>query len=314
MLGLIRSKGLARAVTGRVNVALGARAASTVGGALDEAVERLPHKEAFRSIKQDLRWSYKELDSFVQQVANGLNSLHFQPGDVLAVWLPNNAENLVTHLAAAKAGLTLAVIDPEISSAEEVAFVLHDSKASGILYEPKIAGRNNSAVVSELFPELATYESRQEVFRPKQFRNLHAVISTNTDYEQGVIPFREIMVNSPEPYTVAAMKKAVNEKTPLAVTYNRVAGQTPKKGETLTHADILKRANDLAKSISLTVEDKIVLTSEEQGLSLAPVAAIEKNAMVIIPSVEFDQEALQYAMKVESPTVVGTGAANFKRV
>ncbi|KAJ0397330.1 hypothetical protein P43SY_009280 [Pythium insidiosum] len=123
---------------------------------MDEAVERLPHKEAFRSIKQDLRWSYKELDNFVQQVANGLNSLHFQPGDVLAVWLPNNAENLVTHLAAAKAGVTLAVIDPEISSAEEVAFVLHDSKASGILYEPKIAGRNNSAVVSELFPELAT--------------------------------------------------------------------------------------------------------------------------------------------------------------
>jgi non-ribosomal peptide synthetase component E (peptide arylation enzyme) len=93
MLGLLRSSsGLARHAQRAVSV--GARAASTVGGALDEAVERLPHKEAFRSIKQDVRWSYKELDGFVQEFAYGLQSLKFQPGDVLAVWLPNNAENV----------------------------------------------------------------------------------------------------------------------------------------------------------------------------------------------------------------------------
>jgi hypothetical protein len=67
-------------------------------------------------------------------------------------------------------------------------------------------------------------------------------------------------------------------------------------------------------SLSLTVEDKICLTSEELGLSYAPVAAITKSAMVIIPSVEHDHEAVQYTMKLESPSIVGSGAANFKRV
>ncbi|TMW66736.1 hypothetical protein Poli38472_014048 [Pythium oligandrum] len=313
MLGMLRVKGLARVAGSQAQRLVAVRAASTVGGALDEAVERLPHKEAFRSIKQDLRWSFKELDSYVQDLANGFNSLQLQPGDVLAVWLPNNAENYVTHLAAAKAGLTLAVIDPEISSAEEVKYILEDTKASGILYEPKIGERNQSAIIAGLFPELATYGQRQEAFRPKSFRHLHTVISTG-QYEEGVIPFRQIFVNSPESHTVAAVKQAISEKTPLAVTFTKGDGKTPKKGAVLTHGDVLKRAADLAKSVSLTVEDKICLTSEEQGLSFAPVAAIEKNAMVVIPSVEYDHEAVQYAIKLESPSIVGTGAANFKRV
>lgn len=314
MLGLIRSKGLTRASSSQAQRVLGARAASTVGGALDEAVERLPHKEAFRSIKQDLRWSYKELDGFVQEIANGLQSLMFQPGDVLAVWLPNNAENYVTQLAAAKAGLTLAVIDPEISTAEDIEYILQDSKANGIVYEPKISGRDQAAVLKSLLPELDTYRDRQEVFRPKNFRSLHTVISTGFDYEEGVIPFSQIRVNTPEKHAVAAVKKAISDKTPLAVTYSKEAGQKPKKSAVLTHADVLKHANDLSKAVSLTIEDKICLTSEQPGLSFAPVAAIEKSAMVIIPSVEYDHEAVQYAMKVESPSVVGSGASNFKRV
>lgn len=147
MLGFVRAKGLAR-------FAMGARAASTVGATLEEAVERLPHKEALRSVKQDIRWSFKELNEIVDEFAHGLQSLQFQPGDVLAVWLPNNAESVVTQLAAAKAGVTLAVIEPEISTAAEVEYILHDSKASGILFEPKIAGRNQTEIIQGLLPEL----------------------------------------------------------------------------------------------------------------------------------------------------------------
>lgn len=70
------------------------RAASTVGGALEEAVARLPHKEALRSVKQELRWSFKELSAEVDELAHGLRALQFAPGNVLAVWLPNSAENV----------------------------------------------------------------------------------------------------------------------------------------------------------------------------------------------------------------------------
>jgi fatty-acyl-CoA synthase len=149
MFALVRSKGLRAAITG-------ARQASTVGATLDEAVARLPHKEALRSIKQDVRWSFKELNAVVDELANGFLDLQFQQGNVVALWLPNSAENVATQLAAAKAGLTLAVIEPEVSKAEELAFILQDCQASGLIFEPKQAGRDQTAIVRGLFPELAT--------------------------------------------------------------------------------------------------------------------------------------------------------------
>lgn len=66
---------------------------------------------------------------------------------------------MIAQLAAAKAGVTLAVIDPKVSTAEEIEYILQDSKASGLLFEPKIAGRNQTEIVQGLFPELATCTS-----------------------------------------------------------------------------------------------------------------------------------------------------------
>ncbi|RLN92051.1 hypothetical protein BBJ28_00007233 [Nothophytophthora sp. Chile5] len=220
MLGLVRSKGLARALGAQAKLALGARAASTVGAALDEAVTRLPHKEALRSIKQEIRWSFKELNDVVDELANGFLDLKFESGDVVAVWLPNNAENVVTQLAAAKAGLTLAVIEPEVSLPEEIAFILQDSKASGLVFEPKMAGRDQTAIVQGLFPELDTFRDHMEVFRPKQFRHLHSIITTGFEPVEGMIHLKEMMVNCPEPYAMKALTKTLSDKTPLAVTYS----------------------------------------------------------------------------------------------
>ncbi|KAK1940694.1 Acyl-CoA synthetase family member 2 [Phytophthora citrophthora] len=307
MFALVRSKGLMRA-------AMGARNASTVGATLDEAVARLPHKEALRSVSQDVRWSFKELNAAVDELANGFLDLQFQRGDVVAVWLPNSTENVLTQLAAARAGLTLAVIEPEVSEAEELAFILQDSNASGLVFEPKQAGRNQTQIVQGLFPELATYRERMEVFRPKNFRNLHSIITTSWDHVEGMANLNGIMVNSPEPYAMKALSKTLDDKTPLAVTYSKVEGQNPKKGAVLTHGDVLKQAEKLAKSLKLTATDKVLLTGEETGLSLGPLAAIGQNSQVVLASKEFNAEAVQQALESESCSIVGSGLENFKRV
>lgn len=58
------------------------------------------------------------------------------------------------------------------------------------------------------------------MFRPKKFRNLHTVISTGFEPVEGIAQFHQVMVNAPEKHEGAALKKAVNEKTPLAVSYS----------------------------------------------------------------------------------------------
>lgn len=58
------------------------------------------------------------------------------------------------------------------------------------------------------------------MFRPKKFRNLHTVISTGFEPVEGIAQFHQVMVNTPEKHEAVALKKAVNEKTPLAVSYS----------------------------------------------------------------------------------------------
>ncbi|RLN97717.1 hypothetical protein BBJ28_00007802 [Nothophytophthora sp. Chile5] len=127
-----------------------------------------------------------------------------------------------------------------------------------------------------------------EVFRPKQFRHLHSIITTGFEPVEGMIHLKEMMVNCPEPYAMKALTKTLSDKTPLAVTYS--------------------------STLKLTATDKILLTGEEAGLSLAPLAAIGQSSQVVLPSTEFDDEAVQHAMKVEGCSIVGSGADHFKRV
>ena len=58
------------------------------------------------------------------------------------------------------------------------------------------------------------------MFRPKQFRHLHSVITTSWDHVEGMINLSGMMVNSPEPFVMKAVTKTLNDKTPLAVTYS----------------------------------------------------------------------------------------------
>ena len=66
--------------------------------------------------------------------------------------------------------------------------------------------------------------------------------------------------------------------------------------------------------MKLTATDKVLLTGEETGLSLGPLAAIGQSSQIVLPSTEYSKEAVLQAMKVEQCSVVGSGLDNFKRV
>ena len=67
-------------------------------------------------------------------------------------------------------------------------------------------------------------------------------------------------------------------------------------------------------SLKLTATDKVLLTGEETGLLLGPLAAISQSSQIVLSSVEYSKEAVLQAMKVEQCSVVGSGLDNSKRV
>lgn len=62
----------------------------------------------------------------------------------------------MTLFAAAKAGLSLAIIDPFISSPQELEFILNDSQSKMLIFDPKVNGFDRHKLIRDMFPELET--------------------------------------------------------------------------------------------------------------------------------------------------------------
>jgi fatty-acyl-CoA synthase len=77
----------------------------------------------------------------------------FRPGERIAVWAPNSAEWLIVEYGAALAGLTLVTVNPSLQPAE-LAYVLTQSEASGILLVPDARGNPLTAHLEHVRADL----------------------------------------------------------------------------------------------------------------------------------------------------------------
>jgi acyl-CoA synthetase (AMP-forming)/AMP-acid ligase II len=116
---------LARNLVTRVNV----------GDALTRTAVRTLDQLAV--VDGDRRWSYAELNTRVNRVANGLAAHGYHRGDALALASGNSCEFLVTYFACAKLGVVCVPLNLGWR-ADEVAYVLDHSESRGIVVEAQL--------------------------------------------------------------------------------------------------------------------------------------------------------------------------------
>ncbi|MCW2867887.1 MAG: Long-chain-fatty-acid--CoA ligase, partial [Marmoricola sp.] len=99
-----------------------------VGDSLTRSAARFPDRPAV--VDGARRFTYAELNTWVNRVAHGLSQLGYARGDVLALASGNSAEFLVTYYACAKLGVVCVPINLGWRT-REVAYVLEHSEARG---------------------------------------------------------------------------------------------------------------------------------------------------------------------------------------
>ena len=128
----------------------------TIGDALRSAAatwgERTALIEGILDTDQRRRWSFTSLLDGAEQVARALLG-RFSPGEHVAVWAANCPEWVLVEFGAALAGITLVSVNPAYL-AKELAYVLAQSQAVGLLVQPEYRGRNLLSAVEEICPAL----------------------------------------------------------------------------------------------------------------------------------------------------------------
>jgi fatty-acyl-CoA synthase len=127
----------------------------TLGGLLREAAETCPDRLALVTGESNpaerRQWTYAELYAEALSVARAL-AKRFEPGERIAIWAPNIPEWVLMQFGSALAGTILVTVNPAYR-AEEVAYVLKQSRSAGIFVSPHFRGNAMLRAVEQVRAE-----------------------------------------------------------------------------------------------------------------------------------------------------------------
>ena len=110
---------------------------------------RFPQKTALIDSSSNRRFSYAEYGETVEQLARGFVAAGLQPGDIVAIFLPNSWEFAATYHATTLAGGVPTLLNPTYRE-REVRYQLENSEAAFLVTDGAVLGDINLAGLPKL--------------------------------------------------------------------------------------------------------------------------------------------------------------------
>jgi fatty-acyl-CoA synthase len=246
---------------------------TTIGGALDLAVQRWPDREALVSVDPEVRFTYRSLSDEVDRLARGLIARGVAKGDRVGIWSPNCVEWVLVQYATARIGAILVTINPAYRT-HELAYVVNQSGLSLLVAAPSFKTSDYVAMVKEAAP------------------SLDAVFLGSQQWDALLVD------GDPLPELGLAPDEAIN------IQYTSGTTGFP-KGATLSHANILGNGFLVGEGCGYTEHDRICVPVPFYhcfGMVMGNLGALTHGACVVIPAPAFDPAATLRAVQQERCT------------
>lgn len=201
-----------------------------VGDSLTRAAARYPDRPAL--VDGDRRWTYAELNAWVNRIGHGLLDRGYTGGDALALASGNSAEFLVTYYACAKTGVVCVPVNLGWR-AEEVAYVLEHSDARGIVVE--------SQLLAAITPALERVPAVRDV-----------VIAPGTAVASGALTFESLAADDATEPTCL-----IGDRDPITYLYTSGTTSAP-KGVVGNHTAIYLESMAMALEARFAEDDRFV--------------------------------------------------------
>jgi long-chain acyl-CoA synthetase len=204
---------------------------------LRAAAERVPDRPAI--IYHNLSFTYREVLSMVNSIANGLYNLGLRKGDRVCLLLNNRPEYIISFFAAATIGVVLSPMNPSYKE-REVAYQLENAEASAIIVQRELLGLLKTALDQKAFPDLK-----------------HVIVTGDTipDTFTTAIPWAKLIRIS-SPYNPP--KVEVTSDDLLALPYSSGTTGLP-KGVMLTHRNLVSNNLQFTTALQTNITDVALL-------------------------------------------------------
>jgi fatty-acyl-CoA synthase len=276
----------------------------TVGGVLGRAAQRFPARDALVFPALSLRWSWRELDEKVDQVASSLLALGVQRGEHIGIWSMNVPEWVVSQFAAGRLGAVLVNVNPAYR-VHELADALAMADVATLLVGSPFKGSNFVAMVESLCPEVAQAQSRE--WSVSRLPRLKRLIALGEQPGPGWWTWAELEPgNQAARADLAAVAPTLSAGDIYNIQFTSGTTGLP-KGAMLTHRNVLTNAYYTGERLRYTEHDRACVPVPFYhcfGCVLGTLVCAVYGSAIVVPAPSFDAGATLSAIAAECCTAV----------
>ncbi len=277
----------------------------TIGDMLDRTADRFPDHDALVVVHQDIRLSYRELNSRARECAKAFLARGVRKGDRVGVWSPNRFEWTVAQFATAKIGAILVNINPSYF-VHELEYALNQSGCQTLVMADSFRGTNFTDMIYELAPELG--DVRKRSVNAERVPHLHTVIRLAEDERPGMMTWNSFLEGAASITDQELSDRQANLSADEPINIQYTSGTTGfPKGATLSHHNILNNGFFGAELMNFTEHDRLVIPVPLYhcfGMVMGNLCCMTHGAAMIYASEGFDPGATLAAVQREKATAL----------
>jgi fatty-acyl-CoA synthase len=277
---------------------------STLGGMLEKWAYKTPDKEFMVYPDRNLRFTYREFNSRVDDLAKGLLFIGIKPGDKVGIWAKNVPDWTTIMFATAKIGAILVTINTNYKLSE-IEYLLKNADINTLCLVDGYRDSDYVNMIFELVPELK--EQPRGGIQSAEFPELRNVVFIGQQKHRGMYNTAELILLGKHVDDIELESVKENLRCHDVINMQYTSGTTGfPKGVMLSHHNILNNGYSAGQCMKFTADEKLLVCVPLFhcfGCVLAVCAIITHGATMVFTE-DFDPVMVMASVQKEKCTAL----------